>query len=108
MNRILINGRFLTQPITGVQRYARELCSALDDLAPAELRFQIVRPKGASSLGRLEEIEDSSRLKGIMWEQIRLPYWMKTTKADLLWSPANSGPRTVSQQIVTLHDASVT
>ena len=27
-----INGRFLTQPVTGVQRYAREIVTALDQL----------------------------------------------------------------------------
>ena len=29
--QIFINGRFLTQPITGVQRYAIELVKGLDD-----------------------------------------------------------------------------
>lgn len=32
MNKIYINGRFLTQPITGVQRYGRELFSAMDEM----------------------------------------------------------------------------
>lgn len=30
--RIFINGRFLTQPVTGVQRYATEVVKALDNL----------------------------------------------------------------------------
>jgi hypothetical protein len=32
MKRISINGRFLSQPVTGVQRYAHELIRELDRL----------------------------------------------------------------------------
>ena len=32
MKKIIINGRFLTQKITGVQRYAREIVLELDNL----------------------------------------------------------------------------
>ena len=31
-SRILINGRFLSRPITGVERFATEILSALDRL----------------------------------------------------------------------------
>jgi hypothetical protein len=39
---IAINGRFLTQRITGVQRYAHELVDAFDDLAGSNADFRIV------------------------------------------------------------------
>jgi hypothetical protein len=32
----VINGRFMTQRMTGVQRYAYEIVSALDDILSAE------------------------------------------------------------------------
>ena len=32
MKKIIINGRFLTQKITGVQRYAREIIAELDKI----------------------------------------------------------------------------
>jgi len=62
MDTIYINGRFLTQDITGVQRYAVEMLSALDrifDTLPdrrvklvcltpdVELNIQISRSKNA-------------------------------------------------------------
>ena len=37
-----INGRFLTQPLTGVQRYARETIAALDRLIDAGIRCRVV------------------------------------------------------------------
>ena len=36
---LLINGRFLTQRITGVQRYAHELVQAFDAIAGGSARF---------------------------------------------------------------------
>ena len=32
MKKVIINGRFLTQKITGVQRYAKEIVLELDNL----------------------------------------------------------------------------
>ena len=32
VHRIVINGRFLSQAVTGVQRFSREVVRALDDL----------------------------------------------------------------------------
>ena len=36
---VAVNGRFLTQPLTGVQRFAREVTGALDRMAAEGLRF---------------------------------------------------------------------
>ena len=38
---IIINGRFLTQKITGVQQYARELVQALDAILPTKPGLKI-------------------------------------------------------------------
>jgi hypothetical protein len=38
-SKIYINGRFLTQPITGVQRYAHEMLRALDVLLTKKKRI---------------------------------------------------------------------
>jgi glycosyltransferase involved in cell wall biosynthesis len=42
--------------------------------------------------------------RGNLWEQIDLPYH---TQGKMLFSPANTGPFYVSNQILTFHDASV-
>ena len=52
MPRILINGRFLTQPITGVQRYAleivREFDRLLDEGHPAAVADELEVPEGVA------------------------------------------------------------
>ena len=62
MRRWTINGRFLTQPVTGVQRYAREIVVGLDThLAQGhpltrDLELEIVAPPGAVNDLRLTRI----------------------------------------------------
>ncbi|WP_425614477.1 glycosyltransferase family 4 protein [Anatilimnocola sp. NA78] len=77
-----VNGRYLAQRLTGVQRYAREIVSRWEPVPV----FQPKRGgKGAS---------------GHLWEQFRLP----TLTRGLLWSPCTTGPLAVRQQVVTIHD----
>ncbi|MGN6538750.1 MAG: glycosyltransferase family 4 protein, partial [Mesorhizobium sp.] len=78
--RWTINGRFLCQPTTGVQRYAREVALALDALVaegvpPARgLELDLCCPPGASDLplSRIERRE-VGRAGGHIWEQVQLP-----------------------------------
>lgn len=85
---IAINGRFLTRRITGVERYAHEISRRL----PEPKHF--VSPK--KPLGQIS---------GHLWEQLILPSQLHP--GEVLWSPANTSAWTVSDQVVTLHDASV-
>ena len=78
-----VNTRTLSAPLTGVQRYVKEI---LDQ-----------------SAGFFRSIEPSRPLRGLeghAWEQTVLPFRSK----GLLWSPGNTGPITKSHQVVTLHD----
>lgn len=103
--RLLVNGRFLTQSITGVQRYAHEMLKELATLGPT---IAVVAPRGAGPLdAKVERIDDDAILKGHPWEQFHLPRWMKKWNADLLWCPCNTGPLSVEAQVVTIHDAAV-
>jgi len=86
--KVVVNGRFLLQPVTGVQRYATEVTRRLDD------RVRFVRPQRAAR-----------GFTGHAWEQLVLPRHLK--RGDLLWSPANTGPLRVASQVVTIHDLSV-
>jgi glycosyltransferase involved in cell wall biosynthesis len=86
---LAVNGRFVDRPITGVERYAREILARWD---PAH--FRIVAP-GRPMAGPA----------GHLWEQIGLP--ARLGRGELLWSPANTGPIAVRTQVVTIHDASV-
>jgi glycosyltransferase involved in cell wall biosynthesis len=106
---IYVNGRFLTQKVTGVQRYAREVLSALDALvassAPEDFELEVLAPPGtvAPEL-RAIRFRAVGPLRGNLWEQLTLPV---LARKGLLWSFAATGPLVTARQVVTLHDAAV-
>lgn len=110
--KVYINGRFLTQRITGVQRYALELLRALDQLAGsrdasvAACEFIVLAPQGELQDAGLRHIEtrQAGRGSGHAWEQLSLPF----LSADgFLLSLCNTGPLAKRGQAVTIHDAAV-
>lgn len=82
---IVVNGRFLSRRITGVERYGREILSYI------------------GSNCRLERTAMNG-LAGHSWEQFILP--SKINSQSVLWSPANTGPLWVRDQALTIHDLS--
>ena len=82
---IVVNGRFLARRVTGVERYGREI-----------LRY----------MGKGYQIASTRRQgwQGHVWEQLILP--AKLNSYSILWSPANAGPLTVRNQVLTIHDLS--
>lgn len=80
---IVVNGRFLTRRVTGVERYAGEILRCLGKNYRVE---QITRQGWIGHLG----------------EQLILP--TKLSPQSLLWSPANTGPLLVRKQVLTIHD----
>lgn len=112
--KYFINGRFLSQQLTGVQRYAAEIVRAIDGLLasdqfPAPLRhaeWQLLAPPDASEtlpLNRIK-IRKTGRLRGHAWDQIDLA---RAAAGGRLISLANSGPVLHADQIVVIHDAQV-
>lgn len=80
---VCVDTRVLSSVTTGVQRYLREL---------------LVR------LPQLVQIEPTTPLLGVRghwWEQACLPMRLHRR---LLWSPSNTGPLCVRNQVVTIHD----
>ena len=103
---ILINGRFISQPITGVQRFAREVISAIVKIEKDKFIF-IIAIQGHNVTSHIQGIEpynDDSFLPTSLWQQIRLPFLMKKLKADLLWSPCNVGPLFAQNHVISIHD----
>jgi glycosyltransferase involved in cell wall biosynthesis len=103
-----INGRFVTQPFSGVQRYANEILRALDDLIceghelTTGLALELLVPPGAEDLPTLNAItiRQAGKGKGHLWEQTALP---RAVRGGLL-SLCNTGPIAVGRQIVCIHD----
>lgn len=109
MKNVLINGRFLSKPIGGVQRYAREIVKALSQIKQTEYNFVLITHRGelVDPPANIDVVQDDSFLTGHLWEQIRLPYLARKQEADILWSPCNVGPVFTKRHIVTIHDTSV-
>lgn len=111
MKKIYINGRFLTQNITGVQRYAIEIVKALDkclDIGKlnSKYEFELVCPKNVKHKLELNNIrvKQIGWLKGHLWEQIELPLYVKS---NFLFNFCNCAPIIKKNQVVTIHDAAI-
>lgn len=114
MATISINGRFLAQPLTGVQRFARELTRALDRAiasgqVPDALRgadWRLVVPADATVDLDLVAIRPE-RLgggSGHLWEQTALAW---ATRRDRLIGFGGSGPLIHPHQLTVIHDATI-
>ena len=106
---VFINGRFLTQRVTGVQRYARETILCLDEALASEesvdIRWTLLVPRGTSVPAfRHIVVKPVGRLHGHLWEQLELPWY---AREGLLVSFGLTGPLAKSRQIITVHDAAV-
>ncbi len=100
-----VNGRFLGQNPTGVQRYASNVVRALNTaLAAADDRAAIIAPPGTSDPGLSHmPLMQSGALSGHPWEQITLPAQWHGRLLNL----CNTAPATKADQIVCIHDANV-
>lgn len=101
MTSLVVNARFLTQRVTGVQRYAIEVSRRIKRMEPAT-RF--LMPSGAIHPELVTELgaECVGRLRGHAWEQLELPLYLRG--AGLI-GLCNAAPLGVTRQIVTIHDA---
>ena len=101
---IFINGRFLNQEITGIQRFSYEICKALIDKEPGVI---ILAPRKIRKEYRLNcRIIRFGIFNGILWEQIDLPVYLTKHKNPLLINFGSPGPLFYSNRIVTVHDLS--
>jgi glycosyltransferase involved in cell wall biosynthesis len=100
---IYINARFLTQPITGVQRYAIELSLRLKQLNSS---IEFVCPRDVIQQDIFERLNAKiiGKSTGHLWEQIDLPQYLKIQGNPLLVNLGNSAPVRYKNKIVTLHD----
>lgn len=104
MRKLIVNGRFLCQRLTGVNRFAYELCRALI-CRGEELLFICPNVKVCSDY----DISNFSiRYFGIgkshFWEQIFLPLCCKQYKNYILINFSSIGPIIIKHKIITIHD----
>jgi glycosyltransferase involved in cell wall biosynthesis len=108
--RIAINGRFLTQRASGVQRFAMETIKAIDalldrDYATLKGRIEILAPEKARDFPLknipLKRVGFSS---GYAWEQFEFPFH---SAGRLQLNLCMLGPLVSRHQLLVVHDATV-
>ena len=109
MMKVLVNSRFLSQNISGVQRFAIEISRGLkknynniEFLSPAK----IIHKEIAKELNVITVGKSSSHL----WEQFELPLFIKknySSQPFILVNLANSAPILIDRNLITIHDLTV-
>lgn len=110
MTRVYVNGKFLAQAVTGVQRSAREWLNAIDTALAASpvasswvvLHPSCVDPPAWKVIGARAVGAAASPLH--LWEQVTLPL---AARDGLLLNLSGSAPWCARAQVATLHDAAV-
>ena len=106
MSKFLINGKFLAQRTTGVQRVARELLNALDQLA-SEGDFLLVVPANAIDVPYFRNVKvlRTNTPASIFFDQIKIPLLSIKMKIPALHL-CHTGPF-LKPDYVMIHDANV-
>jgi glycosyltransferase involved in cell wall biosynthesis len=112
---VFLNGRFLSQSMSGVQRFSLEITAAIDRLmAGGEWPETVVltpRPAEMAAGGgptppyRRLQLREVGRTRGHLWEQTELA---NAARGGVLINLGNTGPMLAGQrQVVVIHDAGV-
>lgn len=101
---LIINSRFLTQNITGVQRFAIEISKQLKKLLGDKVQF--VSPKNIvhTELAKELDVKIVGNKSGHLWEQIDLPLYLSKKNSPMLLNLANTAPLFYKNKIVTVYD----
>lgn len=102
----VINGKFLSQRITGVQRYAIEIVNALDKIVSSG-ELEIAVPPNVRDVPKYQNIRIGrvGCLKGILWEQISFPLYVLRHKKIPL-NLCNASPL-LCPGFVCIHDVKI-
>ncbi|MDT0186483.1 glycosyltransferase family 1 protein [Microbacterium sp. ARD31] len=100
---LVVNCRFLTRPVTGVERFAYEITARLVESVPD---ITLVAPPDIEPGTRVrgKTVEPVGRLRGHLWEQVSLPGYLRSLGSPTLVDLANTGPLLWRKQLYTLHD----
>jgi len=105
---LFINGSFLSQQQTGVQRYAREITKQLLSNGNVKLLHRSEHQQQLSNYANSLVVPDSFFTKYLFkqcWALWDVQSKLKST--DVLWHPANIALPLRGRHIVTIHDMSV-
>jgi glycosyltransferase involved in cell wall biosynthesis len=102
---VYINGKFLSQKMSGVQRYASEICKNLD----SKITVAAAADHQDDAVYHLNKpLEVIGNKGGILWEQFTLPTSLRSKGSPLLISLCNAAPVFYPNKITCLHDIAFT
>ena len=101
--KIFVNARFLTQPVSGVQRYGIECSRQIKKLYPDVV---FVAPQNIlhKDIAQELDVKITGVNTGHLWEQIDLPLYLFRKGGGALFSPANTAPLLYGNNYFTIHD----
>lgn len=105
MQKLIVNGKFLTQKITGVQRYAREVLRQLNN--KTDIEVIVVVPTGTDDFSKEYQnikFENYGKHQGYYWEQFEFAKYCKKNKNIPVLNMCNISPFKIRNSYVVLHD----
>jgi len=101
---IIVNARFLTQPITGVQRFAIEISLRLKKELGEKIMFVSPKEIIQNEIAKELQVNPIGYTTSHLWEQIELPLYLKKKGSPLLLNFCNTAPLLYKNKISTIHD----
>lgn len=100
--RVGVNGRFYGAPVTGVQRFAREVARRLVDHIDMTLLLPADVPDTDDLPRRVPRMR--GRMRGHLWEQLELPGLRNHAACDLLLHLSATAPVLGGPHVMAVHD----
>ncbi|MFC4475902.1 glycosyltransferase family 4 protein [Flavobacterium chungangensis] len=106
-NKIIVNGRFLTQKSTGVQRVATEISKYFQEHYKEEVVFLCPKKTLVNPNADSFNCVKFGYFSGYFWEQIELPLFLFRNKVSLLINFCNTAPILFKKNLIVIHDMAV-
>jgi glycosyltransferase involved in cell wall biosynthesis len=101
---IYINARFLSQSITGVQRYAIELSKRIKKLNGESITFLAPSNSIHHAIAKELNIKIVGKNTGFLWEQFDLPLYLKREGNPFLINFVGIGPAFYKNKLLFIYD----
>lgn len=103
--KLYVNARFLTQKMTGVQRFALEISLMLQKEMGDQIVFLVPNNSRVDETIRQKfPLTIVGKHKGYLWEQIELPRYLQKKNNPLLINLCNAAPIFYRNKFCTIHD----
>lgn len=102
--KVVVNARFLTQRVTGVQRFAIELSRQLIKIYGDNISFVAPFDVIQKDIAKEFDVKIIGSHSGYFWEQVELPLYLKKIGSPKLLNFCSVAPLFYSNNIVAIHD----